>query len=154
MTVSLKEIVNALNTQSDGYSNYLDRQTGEVEFLSREVLGLVEEGGTADALPQWQRDEFEVAEALCADPDRFEKLPTKWDIHELEIMRKFGLSLVPQRLALDLQRALHDARAFRHFKDTLRRYRREPDWFAYRAAAFRRIAIGWCEENGIEYAES
>jgi hypothetical protein len=40
------------------------------------------------------------------------------------------------------------------FKDTLRRYRREKDWYAYREEALRQIAIEWCEENGIEYTES
>src|ERR1022692_3865226 len=39
-------------------------------------------------------------------------------------------------------------------EDTLRRYRREKDWYAYREEALRQIAIEWCEENGIEYTES
>ena len=153
MKVAIKDIVNALNTTSDEHSNYLDRQTGRVEFLSRQALGLAEEGGTADALPQWQRDEFEVAEALCADPDRFDKLPSKWDLHELEIMRKFAWSLAPQRFGVDLLQALRGAHAFQSCKDTLRRSRREKEWFAYRAVALRQIAIEWCKENDVEYAD-
>jgi hypothetical protein len=38
-------------------------------------------------------------------------------------------------------------------KDTLRRYRREKEWFAYKTAALREIAINWCEENGIEWED-
>ena len=154
MKVPLQEIVNALDMQSEECYTYLDRQTGEIESLSGEVLRLVDEGGTAAGLPPWQPDEFEVAQAFFAHPDRFVKLPSEWDIHEWEIMREFAESVAPARLSRDLEDALHGGGAFRHFKDTLRRYRREQDWYDYRAAAFRNIAIEWCEENGIEYTQS
>jgi hypothetical protein len=78
---------------------FLDRQTGKVECVSREVLGIVEEGGTIDDVLEWQQDQFKVAEARFADWDRFEKLPTKYDIHEWEIMREFAESVEPERLA-------------------------------------------------------
>ncbi len=60
--------------------------------------------------------------------DRFEKLPTKYDVNEWEIMREFAESVEPERLSDELQNAIHGAGAFRYFKDTLRRYRREKDW--------------------------
>lgn len=151
MKVSLKDIVDALEMQSDEDFYFLDRQTGKVEFVSREVLGIAEDGGTIDDVLEWQEDQFEVAEARLADWDRFEKLPTKHDIHEWEIMREFADSVEPERLSDELQNAIRGAGAFRYFKDTLRRYRREQDWYAFRAAALRQIAIDWCEQNGIEY---
>jgi hypothetical protein len=114
-------------------------------------LGIAEDGGTIDDVLEWQEDQFEVAEARLADWDRFEKLPTKHDIHEWEIMREFAESVEPERLSDELQNAIRGAGAFRYFKDTLRRYRREQDWYAFRAAALRQIAIDWCEQNGIEY---
>jgi len=153
MKVSLKDIVDALEMQSDEDFYFLDRQTGKVEFVSREVLGIAEDGGTIDDVLEWQEDQFEVAEARLADWDRFEKLPTKHDIHEWEIMREFAESVEPERLSDELQNAIRGAGAFRYFKDTLRRHRREQDWFAFRAAAYRQIAIDWCEQNGIEYRE-
>jgi len=151
MKVSLKDIVDALEMQSDEDFYFLDRQTGKVEFVSREVLGIAEDGGTIDDVLEWQEEQFEVAEARLADWDRFEKLPTKHDIHEWEIMREFAESVEPERLSDELQNAIRGAGAFRYFKDTLRRYRREQDWYAFRAAALRQIAIDWCEQNGIEY---
>jgi hypothetical protein len=151
MKVSLKDIVDALEMQSDEDFYFLDRQTGKVEFVSRDVLGIAEDGGTIDDVLEWQEDQFEVAEARLADWDRFEKLPTKHDIHEWEIMREFAESVEPERLSDELQNAIRGAGAFRYFKDTLRRYRREQDWYAFRAAALRQIAIDWCEQNGIEY---
>jgi hypothetical protein len=153
MKVSLQDIVDALEFLTDEHFNYVDRQTGEVEMVSREVLGIAEEGGTIDELLGWQEHEFEIAEALFADWDRFAKLPTKYDVNEWEIVREFAESAEPERLSEELQDAIHGARAFRCFKDTLRRYRREKDWYAYRDESLRQIAIDWCEENGIEYTE-
>lgn len=95
-----------------------------------------------------------MAKAIFADWDRFEKLPTKFDIHEWDIMHEFAESVEPERLNDELQNAIHGAGAFRYFKDTLRRHRREKDWHAYREEALRQIAIEWCEDNGIEYTES
>jgi hypothetical protein len=150
---SLKEIVDALEMQFDEQSSYLDRHTGEVELVSGDVLRLVEEGGAADMLPQWQEREFDVAKALFEDPNRFVRLPTQWDVHEWEIMREFAESVEPERLSRDLLQAVSGKGAFRYFKDTLRRYRREQDWYDYRTRALGEIAADWCEENGIEYRE-
>ena len=98
--------------------------------MSREVLGIVEEAGTSDDVLEWQQDQFQVAEARFADWDRFEKLPTKYDIHEWDIMHEFAESVEPERFSNDLLNAIHGSGAFRYFKDTLRRYRREKDRFA------------------------
>ncbi|MGA2593752.1 MAG: UPF0158 family protein [Bryobacteraceae bacterium] len=153
MKVSLKRLADELESLSDEHRGFLDRQTGEVEWVSLEVLGLVEEGGTAGELLQWQRCEFEVAKSVIENRDRFAKLPTKFDVHEWEIMREFAESVEPEQFSDHLQRAIHASGAFRYFKDTLRRYRREQDWFDFKAEALREIAIDWCEQNGIEYLD-
>jgi hypothetical protein len=150
---SPKEIVDALEMQFEERPNYLDRQTGQVEMVFRDVLRLVEADDSADMLPEWQQREFDIAEALFEDPDRFVRLPTQWDIHEWEIMREFAESVEPERLSRDLLQALQGKGAFRYFKDTLRRYRREQSWYDYRTGALREIAVDWCKENEIEYRE-
>jgi hypothetical protein len=94
-----------------------------------------------------------IAETLFEDPDRFVRLPTQWDVHEWEIMREFAESVEPERLSRDLLQALQGKGAFRYFKDTLRRYRREQSWYDYRTRALREIAVDWCKENGIDYRE-
>jgi hypothetical protein len=153
MKVSLKKLADELESLADEHRCFLDRQTGEVEWASLEVLGLVEEGGTADELLQWQRGEFEVAKLVVENSDRFAKLATKFDVHEWEIMREFAESVEPEQFSDDLRRAIHGYGAFRYFKDTLRRYRRERDWFDFKAEALREIAIDWCHEHGIEYRD-
>lgn len=50
-----------------------------------------------------------------------------------------------------LASALRGRGAFRRFKDTVRRLGRAEEWYAFRDAAHRQLAIDWCEENGVEY---
>jgi Uncharacterised protein family (UPF0158) len=79
------------------------------------------------------------------------RLPTKFDVHEWEIMREFSDSVDSDRIREDLLNAIHGAGAFRYFKDTLRRRRMEPAWFAFRTEALAEIARDWCEENHVEW---
>ena len=81
--------------------------------------------------------------------DRFIGLPSKFDIHEWQIMEDFALSVSNRKICKELQDAIHGAGAFRKFKSVTRRRGIEKDWFAFRENALRQIAIDWCEEHGI-----
>jgi hypothetical protein len=152
-TVLLKDIVDALEMQSDEFLSFVDLDTGQVETVSRELLGEAEESDDDDDepdLPDWQMPEWELAKRI-ASSDRFVRLPTKFDVHEWEIMREFSDSVDSDRIREDLLNAIHGAGAFRYFKDTLRRRRMEPAWFAFRTEALAEIARDWCEENHVEW---
>jgi Uncharacterised protein family (UPF0158) len=149
-TVRLSDIVDALEMQPDESSSFLDLDTGQVETVSHDLLREAEESGDDEAtdLPAWQQQEWEIAKRIVST-DRFQKLPTKFDVHEWEIMEDFSRSLEPDRIREELLHAIHGAGAFRNFKDTLRRHRIESAWFAFRTEALRQIALDWCEENQI-----
>jgi uncharacterized protein UPF0158 len=151
-TVRLSDIVEALEFQIDESYSFLDRDTGQVETVSRELLGQAEESGDDEEpdLPEWQKQEWEVAKRIVST-DRFQKLPTKFDIHDWAIMQDFARSVESERIREDLLDAIHGAGAFRHFKSTLRHHRIESAWFAFRTEALRQIAIDWCEENAIAW---
>ena len=152
-TVLLKDIVDALEMQSDEALSFLDLDTGQVETVSIELLGEAEESGDDEDpdLPAWQMPEWELAKRI-ASSDRFVRLPTKFDVHEWEIMREFSDSVESDRIREELLNAIHGAGAFRCFKDTLRRHRRlESAWFAFRTEALAEIARDWCEENHVEW---
>ena len=97
-------------------------------------------------LPNGRNREWEIAKRVVST-DRFRKLPTKFDVHEWEIMLEFSESMEREKIREDLLYAIHGAGAFRDFKAAIRRHRIEPAWFAFRAEALRQIAIDWCEEN-------
>lgn len=99
-------------------------------------------------LPAWQRGEWETAKRI-ASTDRFQKLPTKYEVHEWAIMLDFSRSVESDRIREDLLHAIHDAGAFRNFKDAVRRHGVESAWYAFRAEALKQIALNWCEKNHI-----
>jgi len=149
-TVRLSDIVDALEMQFDESSSFLDRDTGQVETVSRDLLRAAEEsgGGEEPDFPAWQEQEWEIAKRIVLT-DRFQKLPTKFEVHEWAIMQDFASSVDLDRVREDLLDAIHGAGAFRNFKATLQRHHIESAWFAFRAEALRRIALDWCEQNHI-----
>lgn len=147
--VRLNDIIEALEIQLDESSSFLDRDTGQVETVSHDLLRAAEAGDEEEPdLPEWQEDEWEIAKRIVST-DRFEKLPTKFQVHEWAIMEDFARSVESDRVREDLLDAIHGAGAFRNFKNTVRRHRIEPAWFAFRAEALRQIAVDWCEKNQI-----
>jgi len=54
---------------------------------------------------------------------------------------------------MELKNAIRDSSAFRRFKNAIRYHDLEREWYAYREQAFRKIAIDWCVEHGLEYTE-
>jgi hypothetical protein len=149
-TVRLDEIVDALEIQFDESSSFLDLDTGEVETASHDLLRQAEESSNDEEpdIPEWQKQEWEIAKRIVSS-DRFQKLPTKFDVHEWAIMEDFGRSVESGRIREDLLRAIHGVGAFRYFKDTLRRHHIATAWFAFRGEALRKIAVEWCEENHL-----
>lgn len=78
-------------------------------------------------------------------------MPSEFDIHEYRIMERFCLSLENDKLRDIMYYSIKGKGAFRRFKNNIRKYNLEQDWYEYRDEALRTIAIEWCEENGIEY---
>ena len=89
--VRLNDIVDALEMQMDEFSSFLDLDAGQVETVSRDLLRKAEEcdDGEAPDLPAWQEGEWEIAKRIVSS-GRFRKLPTKFEVHEWEIMRDFS----------------------------------------------------------------
>jgi hypothetical protein len=150
VTVQLKDIVDALEMQLDESSSYLDLDSGKVEAVSHDLLSAAEESDEEPDLPDWQKPEWEIARRIVST-DRFKSLPTKYDVHEWEIMRDFANSVESEKVSEELLNAIHGAGAFRYFKDTLRRRGVETKWFEFREDALKQIAREWCEEEGIAW---
>jgi hypothetical protein len=150
-TVLVQDIIDALEIQFDESYSFLNLDTGQVKTVSRDLLRKAEEFPDEEPdLPAWQEPEWEVAKQIIST-DRFKKLPTKYDVHEWAIMEEFSASVESGRIRDDLLDAIHGRGAFRFFKQTLRRYKIEPAWFAFRAGALKQIALDWCEENDISW---
>ena len=146
--VSLVEVVDALEIASDEMSSFVSKRTGQVRTLSHEAMHMAEEDSKED-LPAWQEEELRLARDVLESTDWL-KLPSKFEIHEWEIMNRFGQSLSVPAQSEEVLDAIHGRGAFRAFKSTIRRLRLEDAWFAFRSSAFEDVARSWLSEHGFE----
>ena len=84
----------------------------------------------------------------------FLALPSKFDVHECQIMEEFASSVEDEALRDELLSAIHGRGAFRYFKDVIHRRGVKEDWYNFRSEALREIAVEWLEENGLTYSEA
>lgn len=142
--------------QTEEGSVYFNKATGEVIPISNEVLSNVEEEDEATDLDEdlhdWQKEEMALARQIL-ETDNFVKLPSKFDIHEWEIMNEFAHNIEDEKISKEILDAIHGSGAFRMFRYVTNQYNLRERWFSYRGQVFRKIAIEWCEKNGIDYDE-
>ena len=95
MKVALKDIVNALEMQFDEYFNYLDRQTGKVEMVSRDELSKAEESEPAGDLPQSEEHAFDMAGAgafrYLKDTLQRHRREKEWFAYREEALRQIAI---------------------------------------------------------------
>lgn len=153
-TARLTKIVDGLEMQFDDNTlPFFDREAGEVETVSADILGEAEESDTDEMpdIPEWQEEEWGTVKRIVANENGFVRLPTKFDIHEWQIMSDFSNAVKSEEIRAELLDAIHGAGAFRNFKAAVRRRGMEDERYKFRADALRQIAIDWCEENDIAW---
>ena len=134
MKVKLSDIINAI-ASIDRYSEYfLDKETGDLVYINDMAMTADEKEAAYNAL----------------DEHGFYRLPTSFDIREYGIMEEFVVSL-PSFARDRLSDAIVGKGAFRRFKNTVRRLGIEEQWYEWRDNAYRRLAIDWCENCGLEF---
>ena len=153
LRVKLSDIVEGLEFQADEQSSFLDLITGEVVSVTDEELRAAENDEPLDDFPEWQHDAIRIAKDIV-ETDHYLPLPDRFEIHEYSIMERFCLSMEDEDIRDDLCNAIRGRGAFRYFKDRIHAYGIAEEWYRYRDAALREIAIAWCEEHGIPYTET
>ena len=138
MKVKLGVILDAIEMADDNYTYFLDIETGESVFLADELITGLDNEGLED----------EIEENL----ERYLRLPTKFEIHEYHIMEEFIWTLKGER-ADKLDCAIRGRGAFRRFKDLVDRMEISQQWYDFQAEYYRKLAIEWCQEHGLEYIE-
>lgn len=134
MKVKLSDIIDAIEMANQYSESFLDRETGEIVWISEMAM-------TSD-------EQEEAYEQL--DEHGFYRLPSTFDIREYDMMEEFIYSL-PEPLQNKLEQVIRGKGAFRRFKNTIRYLGIEDEWYQYQASEYRRKAIEWCEENELEY---
>ena len=152
-SVRLSAIMEVIEIFSDELSSYLNKRTGEVITLSEEEISAAEEGDDLDDYPEWQRENILMAREFLKNEKDYLGLPTKDDLDEYRLMEKFSLSIEDPETSEILYDDIKGRGAFRRFKDALHRLNLTEEWYAYREAAVRQVAIDWCELNEINWQD-
>src|SRR5579864_5467021 len=117
--LSLRDIADAIESQSNEGAAYLNPETGEIVQVSEDEIALVEEGTADDDLPEWQRAAMpKIREAI--ESDSFLVLPDRFEVHEWAIMERFSHEQNPRSREI-LAGAIHGSGAFRHFRGAVER---------------------------------
>ncbi len=140
-TIPLKQIMDAIETASDEWDQYLDIETMSIVSLPQFDDGI---GTDYESLA----DRIETGINI-----RYFRLPSKFDIHEYSIMERFIDDLPNGSTRDELAGCIHGKGAFRRFKNSLRYHGIEQAWYDYRNSAYREIAVEWCESNRFAYFE-
>jgi len=147
--INLQELIDAMTWNSEESRTFLDLRTGNAISLETSLLAQLEEGEALDDLPDWQKDDIAIAEAVLADdPNWIEVEPV--ESHEsFRIMEDFVAQLRDEDASEVLLRALEGKKPFRRFKDALAGSVRE-QWIAFENSAQERFARQWLESMNIE----
>src|SRR5579885_1849476 len=117
--VSLKELVEAFERIADDpLLRFVNLETGEIEFIDRELVRAAERGEQDPPIPEWQKREWEVAKRIV-DAEEYFDLPSKEAVDEWQIMADFADEAQPESVRIELQDAIHGAGAFRMFRGVI-----------------------------------
>jgi hypothetical protein len=149
VVLALRDIVDAIESQSNEGEAYLNPDTGEIILVTEDERALVEQGGSDDDLTEWERELIpKVRQAL--ESDSFLALPDRFEVHEWAIMERFSLEQnEPARKVL--LGAIHGSGAFRHFRTAVERLGLLDAWYRYREEAIQQIARDWLENHKLAY---
>ena len=153
LRVKLQDILEGMDFQSDEQSSFLNLTTGEVVSITDEELRAAEEDASLEDFPAWQHDAIRMAKDIV-ETDHYLPLPDPFEINEYRMMERFCLSVADEDIRDDLHNTIRGRGAFRRFKDRMQWYGMAEEWYQYRDAALREIAMAWCEAHGIPYTET
>ena len=135
-SVDLNELIDAFTMQSHDITYYVNRKSGEIVQL---IQGMMEE------------DEI-ASEILCSDD--YISLPSSYELDKYTIMEEFVFSLQDIKIQEVLACAISGKGAFGRFKETIKKYGIEDQWYEYQHEQLQKKAIEWCRQNGLYYGRT
>ncbi|PGM54644.1 UPF0158 family protein [Bacillus sp. AFS053548] len=150
----IKDIIEELEMQIDGYRSFIKIRTGEVFSVAEEDLFDAEdEKPIDDDLQDWQIENLEIANEIMENFEDYKELPSKYEIDEYIMIKDFCLTVKDEKIQNILLITIEGKGAFRRFKDAVIELNIEMDWYSYRDSRYKDLAIAWCQNNDIEYID-
>ena len=149
VVISLRDVIEALDLQSDELRSYLDPDSGEIITFNEEEARIAE-GGDWDNAPDWMRESLPKIKRALED-ERMLPLPDRVHIDEWRMMQDFADQQCDCNVRAKLMDAVHGDGAFRIFRRTIAQLGIEEVWHQYRDKAMEGVARHWLEENKLRY---
>ena len=146
--VNIDSLAEEMQFQNDQVRGHLDRETGEVIFVSDDDVRAIEDG-EIDGLSVDEDAVAELEAVLNDESGRYIALPDPFDIHEWQMMDDFARQIEDADASAELRNAIRGRGAFRMFKATADRLGLVQQWYDYRDARYREIAIQWCKDHDV-----
>jgi len=168
VAVSLRDLVDELQTLPNEGTAYLHKVSGRIVTMTDDDVAMVEmdkfDEEFEDELEEivdevegedfsWEIQYFQDVKRILADDADYLELPSRFEIHEYEIMERFCMSVSNGKVRDVLLRKIRGTGAFHRFKDTIYQYGIENEWFKYRDDSYKEIAVAWLESRGIAYSD-
>ncbi|MFD4704076.1 UPF0158 family protein [Gottfriedia sp. NPDC058432] len=151
--VKIKDIIEEMEMQFEGYRSFVKIRTGEVFSVSEDDLIDAEDEKTMDDLQDWQIENLEIANEIVENYEDYKELPSRYEIDEFKMVKDFCLNVKDVKIQKILLITIEGKGAFRRFKDAVIEFNIEMDWYSYRDRRYKDLAIAWCQNNDIEYID-
>lgn len=149
VVISLRDVVEALDLQSDELSSHLDPDSGEIITFNDEEADIAESDSWEEA-PDWMRELLPKIKRALED-DRMLPLPDRVHIDEWRMMQDFADEQRDCNVRAQLVDTVHGPGAFRLFRRTIQQLEMEEVWRQYRDRAMEDVARQWLEDNNLKY---
>lgn len=150
LPASLDAVAEELDSLMDEMTAFINQKTGEITSVSNDDAALVEGETDGQDLPDWQIEMLpKLREILFGE--EWIALPTKFDIHEWEIMRKFADSVDDETLGSRLHHTIRGKGAFRMFRSTVEDAGLREEWYGFKRQVLRQIAKDALDQHRIPY---
>lgn len=137
--VDLNEIIDALEMfalDSNYLRSFVNMETGRVVSLAQgEDFSDVED---EDLEGDWI-------------PDHYASLPMREELNEYEMMEEFCDSIANRKIQDNLLCAIQGKGAFGRFRTAIHCHNIEDQWYKFREACFKKIAIEFCRRHSLAY---
>jgi hypothetical protein len=152
--VKLDDLISEIEIQIDEIFTYINTLTGEVITLSREEIRAAEDEAPLENFPDWQRENIEKAINIIEDENEiYLDFTLRNEYDEYELVEEFIGTISEVEVREELFEAIQGKGAFRRFKDAIREYDIEKQWYDFKENKLKELVIEWCEEKGLPTEE-
>ena len=155
MKVNLSDVIEGIEFENDMLNHYYNKKTGVIIYKedSETSSYSAHDIHKIDQMEEWEKELVSGLYDLNENPQDYIKLPGRDETDEIKMMVEFCNSFSDIKLENtidsdnDYNKMLHDIKNIIRDKGLIN------EWYDYREASEKEIAIEWCNKNNIEYIE-